>query len=177
MKIENGILRNASTQVSFVGPLLPVHSFGGIEERNPTIYSLISFIEKDPRRDYAIHAPIPNLSFCLYTASKSSPTLCIFKDFYTLSSDMKRYAKQYLLDHIEYDITGQLIILPKIFDIYGGDFGGSKNFPSIINYIKSQAGNEFTQQLRDFLDESGATSVKPIYPDSYDWTPVFRFND
>ncbi len=90
---------------------------------------------------------------------------------------MKRYAKQYLLDHIEYDINKKLIILPKIFDMYGGDFGGSKNFPSIINYIKSQAGNEFSQQLKDFLDESGATSVKPIYPDSYDWTPVFRFHD
>ncbi len=35
IKIENGILRNASTQVSFVGPLLPVHSFTGMRRDQP----------------------------------------------------------------------------------------------------------------------------------------------
>lgn len=30
IQIENGLLRNASTQVSFAGPLLPVHSFTGM---------------------------------------------------------------------------------------------------------------------------------------------------
>jgi hypothetical protein len=110
MDIEHCILRHASTIPMVLGPLT----------------HLVQFDNSDERRKFLITEPRPEITFCLFTASVSSPALQVLRDADNINLEMKKYARQYFTNHMDVDIANKVIQFPGLLYQFWADFGGKE---------------------------------------------------
>jgi len=97
------------------------------------------YSDKDSRKKLALEVPKPFISFCLFTASASSPQLIILKDVNNIDDEIKSYARQYLIDSIKFYQNRKSIELPGILKVYWADFGGNRS--KVLKMISNVTGN------------------------------------
>lgn len=158
LDIEHGVLRNASNPPILLGPL----SFD------------MSFSERDPRRKVALEESRPNVSFCLFLASATSPSLCVLTDVDTVEKDMARYARQYFLETVKFDLAHRTIVLPELLRVYWADFG--KKQSDVLKYITSTAGSQFAARIREYVNTLDTGAIKTTFT-GFDWTPMFVLSE
>lgn len=89
------------------------------------------YLDRDPRKAYALESPVPNISFGLFTACLSSPILTILRDPQTAESDLKNCGRLFITRNVKINVQmisylGQekkIVELPQLFSIYWQDFG------------------------------------------------------
>jgi hypothetical protein len=92
-----------------------------------------------------IKEPKPLITFCLFTASISSPPLTVLKDPFNLDDDLKRCAKAYVQQHVRLNVVKNTIEMPEIFRYYWKDFGGTRN--SMFQLLKEYHTSAFNKAL------------------------------
>lgn len=109
--IEFGILRNSSSKPMMMGT-----------------YSSSTFSDKDPRKAFALEEAKPFVSFCLFTASFSSPVLTVLQSPEFVDEELKQCGKFFCTKNVKLYYNGNLSIiqLPQLFSIYWGDFGNKR---------------------------------------------------
>ena len=97
---------------------------------------LYVYIDRDPRREYALTEAKPFLSFFLYHAHSASAPLSVLRDPNTVDEELIKYAKLYIQRMVvkESSEDGRIVVyLPEPFKTYATDFGDNKY--SIMNLI------------------------------------------
>lgn len=129
--------------------------------------------ERDPRKRVALEASRPNVSFALFTASATSPALCVLTDPQTVEKDLARLARQYLLDAVKFDLAHRTILLPELLRVYWADFGRKQS--DVLKYITATAGSQFATKLREYV-ALDANAIKTSFT-GFDWTPLFILSE
>ena len=99
-------------------------------------YTTHTYIDRDPRREYALTEAKPFLSFFLYHAHSASAPLSVLRDPTTVDEELIKYAKLYIQRMVvkESSEDGRIVVyLPEPFKTYATDFGDNKY--SIMNLI------------------------------------------
>jgi hypothetical protein len=102
LDIEHGILRKSSCCPMIWGPI----SFSQ------------GFKDRDPRFAFSIHKPIPFISFVLFTACESSPSLIILRDCKTIREDLSRCFSDFIAQYVRMNMEKKIVFLPEIMRIY-----------------------------------------------------------
>lgn len=132
-------------------------------------------LEKDPRRNLVLDEPKPNISFCLFNASLSSPSLTVLRDPNTVDDELKKCARAYVSRLVRIvDANNKVIELPGIFKIYWSDFGGNRL--KVLKFIsKLIHGCPIYEELKPLLFSSEQFKNVKIDFAPYDWSPVLIF--
>ena len=85
-----------------------------------------SFAAKDPRRRFALDAPVPLVSFALIALTASSPALTVLREPFDLDGELRACARAYLQQHLYYDKKALRIGAPDLFRHYWKDFAPTK---------------------------------------------------
>ena len=103
-------------------------------------------------RYYALGYTTPLINFVLNTADRScSPEVVVFQRDY-LDEQLERAAFDFLSRNLVVDSARRVIILPKICDVYRGDFG-EEGSASIARYCADYMDEERAAAIRSLLDE------------------------
>ncbi|RYH03664.1 hypothetical protein EON65_47310 [archaeon] len=132
------------------------------------------YTDKDPRRKFALEEPRPNVSFCLFQASATSPALCVLTDIKNVEKDMMRLSRQYFLETVKFDTAHRTIVLPELLRVYWADFG--KKQSDVLKYITSISGSQFATRIKEYVNTLDTGAIKTSFM-GFDWTPMFILND
>jgi hypothetical protein len=139
--------------------------------------SLFPPLEKDHRRAFALRLARPLVTFCLFTASGSSPPLVVLRDPTRVDEEMRRCAISYM-DHFAY-IEGstndgpKTVWLPDVLRFYWKDFGGNR--AKVLHNVMKLVNREMQVKLDAIISASNtsATASKPkVNFISFDWTEM-----
>jgi hypothetical protein len=129
--------------------------------------------DRDPRRKFALEQPRPNVSFCLFQASASSPALCVLSNVKDVERDMSRFARQYFLETVKFDLAHRTIMLPELLRVYWADFGKTQS--DVLKYITATAGSHFVARIHTYVNTLGTGAIKTSFI-GFDWTPMIILN-
>ncbi|KAL6076546.1 Ternary complex factor MIP1 leucine-zipper protein [Balamuthia mandrillaris] len=124
------------------------------------------FKENDPRKAFTLQTLEPRLHFLLSCCTVGSPPIAALDQF-GVEEHLHRATYSFLSDHVKLELSKTLIVLPKVFDWYQNDFGGT-NFDVIkwaFQYLTRQQ-----KRTLNSMSEMGYVSIKYL---NYDWTPSF----
>lgn len=152
--IKYGILRSAACAPVVMGPLVMVWNFG----------------DRDTRKQFGLEESRPEITFCLFQASATSPSLVVFHNPNTIVEDMKASARVFLSQSIYFDARRRTILLPELFRVYWADFGKTKH--EVLKYVASIAGTAFADKMRTFFATVGKGKIRVDFI-PFDWTPMF----
>jgi hypothetical protein len=116
--------------------------------------------EDDPRLALAPILFDERVHFGLYSACRSSPCLQVFGDT-GLDAQLEAATRRYLAAHVRLANAGAALYVPKIFDWYEADFGGTQG---VRSFVIARLGDEEV----DAIDRRGGR-VALKYLD-FDWT-------
>jgi len=132
--------------------------------------------DKDHRRAFALRLARPLVTFCLFTASGSSPPLVVLRDPTRVDEEMRRCAISYM-DHFAYiegSGTGpKTVWLPDVLRFYWKDFGGNR--AKVLHNVMKLVNREMQVKLDAIITASNtsATASKPkVNFISFDWTEM-----
>ena len=87
--------------------------------------------EDDPRNALAPILFEESVHFALYSACRSSPVLAVYgRD--VLERELEAAARRYLGTHVRLANGGATLFVPKIFDWYESDFGGTDGVRAFV---------------------------------------------
>eukprot|EP01038_Epipyxis_sp_PR26KG_P006958 gene6958-9513_t len=155
LDIEHGILRHSSSKPMIFGPLT---------------YS-VSFGDRDPRKAYILEEARPNVSFCLFTACVSSPSLVILKNVALVDEEMKKFARRYIQTNVRLDPIQKSVELPGLIKIYWADFGGNR--AKVLKMIYNMSEAQFASDLKPYMASIEGTKPKVEFA-PVDWTPFMN---
>ncbi len=115
--------------------------------------------------EYALKAPKPLVSFCLFTGCSSSPPLTVLREVSQVDDELRRCAISYL-SHISYvDLKTKTAFIPDIVRFYWRDFGGNRN--KVLYNVARLTVAPVKHQIEEILE---GTNAKPkVNFIGYDW--------
>lgn len=117
--------------------------------------------EDDPRNALAPILFDERVHFALYSACRSSPALAVYGRA-SLESELEAAARRYLGTHVRLGNGGGTLYVPKIFDWYESDFGGTDGVRAFVI-----ARLERDEDV-DAVDRRGGRVA--LKYDDFDWT-------
>ena len=88
--------------------------------------------------------------------------------------DIAQYAKEFLMEHIRFDVVKKTILLPEVLSHYGADFGSKKS--DLLRYALQILGPPFAARYNKFKENAKTEKVHLDYV-SRDFTPLFSFSE
>ena len=87
--------------------------------------------EGDPRQQLAPLLFDERVHFAMYSACRSSPCFAVFADA-GLDAQLEAATRRYLAAHVRLADGGAALYVPKLFDWYEADFGGTQGVRSFV---------------------------------------------
>ncbi|XP_071947353.1 uncharacterized protein [Antedon mediterranea] len=141
--IEHGILRSNKPHPSSTTPL---------------------FLSHDPRLKFVMEELDPRIHFALVCGAKSCPAINVYSER-NLDNALKAASINFLAQEVNVDINEKRVILSKILDWYGTDFGATPR--EVVEWIVPYISDE--TDLKSLLDETKQeNNLEVIYSD-YNW--------
>lgn len=132
-------------------------------------------LDRDPRKQYALDKPKPNISFFLFCGSISSPALSILRNPNDIDDDLKQAGKSFVsrFVHLQSSSSKKIVQLPQIFSAYWLDFG--KKREKVLKYVlkllpPGEVHDAISVKLHDKSSHGSQSDIEFI---SHDWTAAF----
>lgn len=101
--------------ISFI-PLLIYHLRYSVEYWYLSMCSLFHVhLDRDPRAEFKLKEPKPNVSFFLFTANHCTPPLAVLRDATTIDTELSKFTKLYVQRTVQVDFEKKILYLPEIF--------------------------------------------------------------
>lgn len=139
--------------------------------------------DRDPRKNLCLTEPVPYITFALFFACPSSPSLRVLRDTGSINAQLQEFAAAFVQQHVRVDKKESTFYLPDCFRIYWGDFGKSR--AGVLRKIMLLSTPEVARELRPFVSKSrshgtsagstagGGTDKAKVKFDGIDWSPRF----
>ena len=124
--------------------------------------ALTFFVERDPRKAFALDVPKPLLTFCLFNITSTSPVLTVLRDANTVDAELKRCTKLFIQQHVKFDDEQKVVELPDLFRVFWKDFGGNRN--NVLLMLRKYHNKVFSDAVKAAKPKINFTTM--------DWTPM-----
>lgn len=123
------------------------------------------FKESDPRLPYIIKKLDPRIHFALVCGAKSCPPIMVYSGA-NIEVALDAATKNYLNSELTVNEDNKEILLPKLLQWYGGDFGSDNE--EIIRWMLPFLDKPIQEQIVSLLDQKGIMEITIGYKD-YNW--------
>jgi len=111
---------------------------------------------------YALLATDYRINFLLNNGSLTNPSKIRLVDPVNLDEQLNEATTEYLQDSIKGDVRKRVITLPQVCDVYGDDFGGSKNPMQCLRMCLIYASKQTFEDVSGLLGQEKQPSIRFI---------------
>ncbi|XP_072014553.1 uncharacterized protein [Amphiura filiformis] len=124
------------------------------------------FGTEDPRLSVALETVDPRIHFALVCGAKSCPPINVYSEK-NLDYALNAAAGNYLDSEITVDVNKREIMLPKLLQWYGCDFGETPE--EVARWTLPYVSDDKAQEMKTLLESNDQTDKLQIKYSTYDW--------